>query len=154
MADRISKETRSRNMRAIKSVSKLENNVAKELWKRGVRFRRNVKDLKGKPDISNKKYKYVIFIDSCFWHVCPIHGNMPNTNQEYWVKKLSRNQERDKEVNQYYIENDWALLRVWEHEFKENFDKAIGDIISFINKKKTTAYPFNVKISLQINRKE
>lgn len=127
-------------MRAIKAVSKLENEIAKELWRRGVRFRRNVKDLIGKPDIAIKKHKCVIFIDSCFWHTCPIHGNIPKSNQEYWVKKLSRNQERDKEVNQYYKEKGWALLRMWEHEFKEDFDKAIEDIISFIN---------NVKIALE-----
>lgn len=86
MADRISRETRSKNMKAIKSVSKLEDKIAKELWKKGVRFRRNVKNLKGKPDIAIKKYKIAIFIDSCFWHACPNHGNMPRSNIDYWEK--------------------------------------------------------------------
>ncbi|RSD27618.1 very short patch repair endonuclease [Mesobacillus subterraneus] len=136
MADRISKETRSKNMKAIRSVSKLEYEIAKELWRRGVRFRRNVKNLKGKPDIAIKKYKIAIFIDSCFWHACPKHGNMPKSNLDYWEKKLERNVNRDREITDFYLENGWNVKRVWEHEVKENFDKVIEDIISFIQEKK------------------
>ena len=99
-------------MQAIKSISKLEDIVAKELWKNGIRFRRNVSSLKGKPDIAIKKYKIVVFIDSCFWHCCPEHGNMPKTNIEYWTKKLARNKQRDIEINQYYIQQNWHLVRI------------------------------------------
>ncbi len=53
----------------------------------------NAKDLKGKPDIAVKKYKVVVFIDFCFWHVCPLHSNIPKTNREFWEAKLARNQE-------------------------------------------------------------
>lgn len=68
MADKIPKEIRSKNMSAIRSThTKHEDMVTKELWKRGIRFRKNTADLKGKPDISIKKYKIIIFIDSCFW---------------------------------------------------------------------------------------
>ncbi|MCS3486073.1 DNA mismatch endonuclease Vsr [Bacillus sp. JUb11] len=70
-------------MQAIKSVSKLEDKITKQLWSKSIRFRRNVKDLKGKPDIAIKKYKVVIFIDSYFWHACPIHGNIPKSNMDY-----------------------------------------------------------------------
>lgn len=133
MADRISKENRTKNMRAIKSVSKLEDKIAKELWSKGIRFRRNVKNLKGKPDIAIKKYKAVIFIDSCFWHACPIHGNMPKSNTDYWEKKLDRNVRRDKEITAYYLDKGWHVKRIWEHEVKEDFNQAINDIISFID---------------------
>jgi DNA mismatch endonuclease (patch repair protein) len=133
MADKISKEARSKNMAAIKSVSKLEDRISKALWRKGLRFRRNTKDLFGKPDFSIKKYKVVIFIDSCFWHRCPIHGNMPKTNQEFWEKKLNRNVERDKEVTRYYENKDWRILRLWEHEFKEDFEGAVESIFKFIN---------------------
>jgi DNA mismatch endonuclease, patch repair protein len=132
MADLISKETRSRNMKAIKSVSKLEDKIAKELWGRGVRFRRNVKNLKGKPDIAIKKYKTVIFIDSCFWHACPLHGIMPKSNLDYWEKKLKRNMSRDSETTTFYLENGWNVKRIWEHDVKEDFDQVIENIISFI----------------------
>ncbi|WP_060679484.1 very short patch repair endonuclease [Virgibacillus halodenitrificans] len=136
MADKISKQTRSKNMAAIKSVSKLEDKVSSELWKKGIRFRRNDKSLYGKPDISIKKYQVVVFIDSCFWHQCPVHGSMPKTNVEFWRNKLNRNKERDEEVTNYYVSNNWKVLRVWEHELKDNYLSTVNKIADFINKSK------------------
>lgn len=133
MADNMSKELRSKTMKSIRSQSKLENSITKELWKRGYRFRKNSKSLFGKPDISIKKYKIVIFLDSCFWHVCPIHSNQPKSNQEYWSKKLIRNQIRDMKVNDYYIKNGWNLKRVWEHEVKNDFYGVVSEISDFID---------------------
>ena len=132
MAEKISKEARSRNMAAIRSVSKLEDKVSRELWKKGLRYRRNEKSLFGKPDFSIKIYKIVIFIDSCFWHQCPIHGNMPKNNAEYWNKKLKRNIERDKEVTTFYTNKGWNILRVWEHDFKEDFQGTLDKIVEFV----------------------
>lgn len=133
MVDNLTEEQRRKNMRAIRSQSQLENLVSKALWHNGIRFRKNAKDLYGKPDISIKKYKIVIFIDSCFWHSCPIHGSRPLSNQTYWDKKLKRNKERDKEVNLYYGNNSWKILRIWEHELKDDFDGTIKKIVSFIS---------------------
>ncbi|MER2170813.1 MAG: very short patch repair endonuclease [Psychrobacillus psychrodurans] len=134
MADKISPEVRSRNMRAIRSQSKMENRLPKELWKKGIRFRKNAKTLFGKPDISIKKYKIVIFVGSCFWHVCPIHGNRPKSNQEFWDKKLLRNQERDREVTEYYLEKGWHIKRIWEHEIKKDINQVVDELVDFINK--------------------
>lgn len=131
MSERITKEQRSNNMKAIKSQSKLENKVSKALWNRGIRFRKNAK-LFGKPDISIKKYKIVIFIDSCFWHCCPLHGNKPKSNEKYWDKKLKRNVERDLEVNEYYTDNNWNIMRVWEHDIKNSFVNTIDSIEEFV----------------------
>ncbi|MBA4544562.1 very short patch repair endonuclease [Thermoactinomyces daqus] len=136
MADVLSKEQRTKNMKAIRSVSKLEEKIAKELWKRGARFRRNVKDLFGKPDIAIKKYKIVVFIDSCFWHGCKKHGNIPQTNKDFWIKKLERNIKRDIEVSNYYTCRGWNVLRIWEHEVKEDFDGCISRIMDFIKSAK------------------
>lgn len=136
MADNLTKEQRRKNMQAIRSESVLENVVSRELWKRGVRFRKNVGTLYGKPDIAIKKYKLVVFIDSCFWHGCPIHGNRPLSNQEYWDKKLQWNKERDKEVTQHYKDNNWLIIRIWEHELKNDFEKSIQTIIDFIDSAK------------------
>lgn len=133
MADIMSKEQRSRTMSAIRAQSKLENLFTKELWKRGLRFRKNVRKLRGTPDIVIQKYKIVIFIDSCFWHGCPIHFKRPKSNQEFWDKKISRNRERDKEVDEYYIEKGWNLKRIWEHEIRGNPEKAIEETVDFIN---------------------
>lgn len=123
-------------MQAIKSQSELENSVTKSLWKKGIRFRKNVKNLYGKPDIAIKKYKVAIFIDSCFWHACPIHGTCPKSNQEFWDKKLQQNVERDKKVNDYYEKEGWNILRVWEHEIKKDFDLTVDKIFMFINNTK------------------
>lgn len=135
----MSKESRSNIMKSIKSVSQLENVVARALWHRGYRFRRNAKTLFGKPDLSIKKYKVAIFIDSCFWHFCPVHGRIPKSNTEYWNAKYTKNKNRDEKVNSFYKENGWHLLRVWEHEFKEDFDSAIDSIADFIDSAKNTS---------------
>lgn len=50
--------------------------------------------------------------------MCKIHGNLPKNNSEFWVKKLQRNRERDNEVTNYYKNNNWNIMRVWEHELK------------------------------------
>lgn len=87
----------------------------------------------GKPDIAIKKYKLVIFLDSCFWHGCPLHGNKPKTNEDYWNKKLERNKTRDAEVTRYYQHKGWHILRIWEHDIKENFDLIIDQITNLLN---------------------
>ena len=132
MADRITKGKRSQVMKTIKAQSHLENEVSKVLWHKGVRFRKNVRSLFGNPDISIKKYKTVIFIDSCFWHSCPIHGNIPKSNTDFWKDKLNRNKERDLEVNVHYKDKGWSVIRVWEHELKEDFDGVIERINQII----------------------
>lgn len=125
-------EQRSKIMSSIRAVSKLESLVTQELWKKGYRFRRNVRGMVGTPDIAIKKYKVVIFIDSCFWHFCPIHGKMPKSNIDFWKNKLKRNQERDREYTKYYLQRGWHILRIWEHEIRKDFDKTIEKIATFI----------------------
>lgn len=106
------------------------------------RFRKNVRKLKGNPDIAIQKYKIVFFYDSCFWHSCPTHGNRPRSNVEYWDKKLRRNIERDKEVTDYYKNIGWNILKVWEHELKEDFYGLIERIGNFIYQTKKKISPF------------
>ena len=134
LTDKITKEQRSKVMQSIRAQSKLENQVSKALWKKGLRFRKNVRSLYGTPDISIKKYKLVIFIDSCFWHSCPLHGKMPKSNQEFWQKKLQRNVEHDKEVTSYYLDKRWNIMRIWEHDIRGEFNQTIDDILSFVEK--------------------
>ena len=122
-------------MKSIKGQSLLENEVSKALWHKGVRFRKNVRSLFGNPDISIKKYKIVIFIDSCFWHACPIHGNTPKSNTDFWKDKLKRNKERDLEVSAYYNDKGWSVIRIWEHELKDDFDGVIEKLIQVIQEK-------------------
>lgn len=130
---------KNKTMQAVRSKNtKLELAVTKELWKRGIRFRKNVSGLFGKPDIAIKKHKIVIFIDSCFWHGCELHCRLPKKNEEFWINKIERNKQRDKEVTNYYVNNGWNILRIWEHELNENFNEVINTIERFIetNKKR------------------
>jgi len=132
MTDNVTKKKRREIMQSVRSQSALENLVSRELWKRGIRFRKNVKSLFGKPDIAIKKYKIVIFIDSCFWHACEAHGRRPKSNEEFWNKKLDRNKNRDKEVQNYYLEKGWHIKRIWEHDIKNDFAQTLDELVQFI----------------------
>ena len=89
--------------------------VRKLLHKHGFRYRLHANKLPGKPDIVLPKYKSVIFINGCFWHFhnCSI-GHLPKSNQEYWIPKLKRNQERDLDNKKQYKDMGWKVLTVWE----------------------------------------
>ena len=113
------KEKRSDIMSKIKSSdSKIEVEFRKKLWNKGFRYRKNVKNYYGKPDLVLKKYKTVIFIDSCFWHGCKKHCKLPSTNKKFWEENINKNKKRDKKVNRYYSKTDWNIIRIWEHDLK------------------------------------
>ncbi|MBF8249577.1 MAG: mismatch endonuclease Vsr [Candidatus Levybacteria bacterium] len=115
--------------------SGIEMIFRKELWKNGFRYRKNSPKYFGKPDIVLKKYKAVIFIDSCFWHGCPKHLRMPSSNQKYWKAKIIRNKKRDKEINSYFEKNNWKLIRLWEHdilEYPQKFPNLIRGVLKLI----------------------
>lgn len=138
MVDNLSKEARSENMRAIRSKgTSLEAKVSKELWRIGYRFRRNVKGMYGKPDFAIKKYKLVVFIDSCFWHGCPIHYRIPKSNEEYWRSKIERNKQHDSLVTCYYEESGWTVIRIWEHQIKDDFNGVIARIVDAVEDRKS-----------------
>lgn len=118
--DKISQNKRSVIMRKVKSSeTKLEKNFRLLLWSRGIRYTKDNHTVFGKPDLMIKNKKIVIFIDSCFWHGCKIHLRMPSSNQDYWVNKINRNKIRDVVVSEYYQKAGWNLLRIWEHQLKD-----------------------------------
>lgn len=129
MADKVSKQKRSEIMSKVKSKdSKIEIDFRKAIWKAGFRYRKNPPKYFGKPDLVLKKYKTVIFVDSCFWHGCKKHCRLPATRKKYWTEKIERNRKRDQEVNRYYRKIGWQVIRVWEHQL-ESFDKIINRTI-------------------------
>jgi DNA mismatch endonuclease (patch repair protein) len=81
-----------------------------------------------------KKYKIVIFIDSCFWHYCPIHCKIPKSNTDFWTKKLTRTKERDEEITSFYIDAGWHILRIWEHEINANLESTVEKIMDLITR--------------------
>ena len=137
MADRLSKEERSELMSHIRSTNtKPEVALRRALWRRGFRYRVNVKNLPGSPDIVLPKHRTVVFVHGCFWHGhngCK-EFTVPKTNTEFWVKKVARNQERDQEVWRKLEAKGWSVVIVWECELmKAKFDGTVervtGEII-------------------------
>lgn len=133
MVDTVSKKKRSEIMSKVKSKnSKIEIEFRKKLWQAGFRYRKNSAKYFGKPDMVLKKYKTVIFIDSCFWHGCRKHFRMPSSNKKYWKEKIERNIKRDKEVNKYYKKLSWKIFRIWEHEIEKDFKKTIQKSVKIL----------------------
>lgn len=129
--DNLTRSQRSKNMRNIRSKDTLmEIKIRSCIHRLGLRFRKNVLELPGKPDIVFPSYKVVVFLDSCFWHMCPYHYNIPKTRRNYWFPKLIRNKEKAKEVNKKLKNEGWKIVRLWEHQVKNNFDKCITKIIN------------------------
>lgn len=74
--------------------------------------------LPGTPDLVFPRLRLAVFVDGCFWHGCPVHGTMPKTNTSFWLAKISRNRERDRQVDGSLKRLGWTVLRVWEHELR------------------------------------
>ncbi len=137
--DKLTKEQRRKNMQAVKSKgSKIETLLAKELWKRGHRYRKNNKTVYGKPDLTFKKYKIAIFVDSEFWHGKDWGERKKDhkSNQEFWHKKIERNIERDREVNDFLLKTGWQVLRFWGRQIETELVNCVQKIENTINEAK------------------
>ena len=123
MMDVHNKEIRSYNMSRIKGKkTKPEEVVAKYLFAKRFRYRRNVKGLPGTPDIVLKKYRTVIFVNGCFWHChegCKWFA-LPETDAEFWKKKFDCNRERDKQNYKKLQDDGWNVIIVWECEIRHS----------------------------------
>ena len=121
--DKHTPEQRRKNMQAVKNKdSQIELLLRKELWSRGIRYRKNSTKIFGKPDIVFVGKKIAVFCDSEFWHgynweECK---NDFKSHQELWIPKIERNIERDKEVNMKLASEGWIVLRFWGNEIKKN----------------------------------
>ena len=137
--DKLTKEQRRKNMQAIKATgSKIETALAKELWRLGYRYRKNDKTVYGKPDLTIKRYKLAIFVDSEFWHGkdWKKHKQDHKSNQEFWFKKIERNIQRDKEVNEFLLKSGWKVLRFWGQDINKKLPTCTDKIIEVINETK------------------
>lgn len=120
--DQISKEQRSYNMSRIRSENtKPEETVRKWLFSKGFRYRKNDRRLPGCPDVVLPKYRTVVFVNGCFWHM---HENcskavMPKSNREFWENKLTHNHQRDQENMKALKILGWNVLIIWECELNK-----------------------------------
>ena len=134
--DRHTPEQRSKNMSAVKSTgTSFEISLGKALWHAGLRYRKNNKTVFGKPDFTFKKYKIAVFVDSEFFHGKDFDTKKkPVNNADFWLKKISRNIERDKEVNAHLQSQGWTVLRFWSRDIKKNLDGCVAVIQEAIEK--------------------
>lgn len=126
---------RSKNMRAIKSTGTIDEiRLAKALWHLGYRYRKNNKTVFGKPDLTLKKYKIAIFVDSEFFHGkdWETQKHRIKSNQEFWNKKIERNIQRDIEVNNYLRSQGWVIMRFWSKEVRKGLSLCITKIQNII----------------------
>ena len=132
--DRLTPEQRRKNMRAVKNKgSKIETMLQKELWHRGLRYRKNAKTVYGKPDIVFIGKKVAVFCDSEFFHGYDweIKSKEIKSNREFWIPKIEKNMQRDKEVTDKLTSEGWTVLRFWGNDIKKHLSQC-ADIIESV----------------------
>ena len=128
--DVLTKEQRRKNMQRIKGKNtSIEIKLCKALWKKGYHYRKNYKELPVSPDIVLTKYKVAIFCDSEFFHGKDWDKLKVRLEKgekgDYWIKKITRNMERDEDVNKQLMFRGWTVLRFWGDEIKKNTDECV-----------------------------
>lgn len=129
--DRHTAEQRHKNMQAIRNKdSDIELLLRRELWKRGIRYRKNVRSVLGHPDIAFIGKRVAVFCDSEFWHGYDWENrkNDIHTRREFWIPKIERNIQRDIEVTEGLQNEGWIVLRFWGKDIKQNVSEC-ADII-------------------------
>jgi len=125
-----SQEQISYNMKRIKNKdTKIEIVLRKALWEKGIRYRKNYRKIPGKPDIAITKYKIAIFCDSEFFHGKDWEQLQTQIkrgrNPEFWIEKISRNRERDKEVDMQLRALGWEVIRFWGKDITKNVSECV-----------------------------
>lgn len=132
--DVLTPEQRHKNMSHIRSKdTTIEVKLRKALWHKGYRYRKNYKELPGKPDIVLTKQKICIFCDSEFFHGKDWYEVLRprirrGNNPDFWEKKIVRNMERDDEINKELNFLGWTVIRFWGNEIKKDVDECIAVI--------------------------
>ena len=110
--------------------------LCKALWAKGYRFRKNVSSLPGKPDISIKKYKIVVFCDAEFWHGKDWEIRKAKLakgkNPEFWISKIEHNRERDRKNNETYEAMGWTVIRLWGNDILKDTEKCVQTVSNAI----------------------
>lgn len=136
MTDNHTAEQRSKNMAAIRNKDTgIEIALRKELWRRGLRYRKNYRRLPGTPDIVFIGKKVAVFCDSEFWHGYDWEKRKDKigSNREYWIPKIERNIRRDSDVEVELLALGYEVLRFWDHEIKKDVSACADHIQVIIN---------------------
>lgn len=136
--DDLTPEQRHKNMSRIRSKdTKPEQLLRKALWHAGIRYRKNDRRLPGTPDIAVTRYRIAIFVDGDFWHArghTAHPGEQVRTNEAFWQRKLARNVERDREVNEALTEAGWLVLRFWESDVRKDLPRCVAVVKEYCGK--------------------
>ncbi len=127
----------SYNMKRVKNKgSEIEKMLWKELWNRGIRYRKNTNTVFGHPDIVFKGKKVAVFCDSEFWlgHDWENRKNDFKSHQEFWIPKIERNMQRDIEVTEELKQQGWTVIRFWGKDIKSNVKKCADTIEKAVGK--------------------
>ena len=130
-------ETSKRMANVHLKASKAETDLAKELWRRGLRYRKNYRKLPGSPDIAVLKYHIAVFVDGEFWHGKDWDQKKDSlkTNREYWIEKIEENIARDKRNDLLLSEMGWLPIHFWENEINKSIQSCIDCIINVVNQR-------------------
>lgn len=126
------------NMQRVKCKNtEIELRLRKELWSRGVRYRKNVSKITGKPDIAFIGKKVAVFCDSEFWYGYDWERQRAaiKSNRDFWIPKIERNIERDKKVNEALKAEGWTVLRFWGNEIKNNVEQCADLVIAALKER-------------------
>lgn len=115
-----------------------ELKIKRALWAAGIRYKKSQRKILGNPDIQILKYKILIFIDGDFWHGYDWENKRDKikSNRGFWIPKIERNMQRDKQVSYALTKQGYSVLRFWEHEIKYEFGRCLIQILNEINSKK------------------
>ena len=130
-------EQRHKNMQAVKNKNtKIEVLLRKELWSRGLRYQKNSKKVFGNPDIVFIGKKVAVFCDSEFFHGYDWENKQKEikSNRDFWIPKIERNMQRDKEVNETLEKSGWTVLRFWGNDIKKNLQTCADEIERVVRK--------------------
>ncbi len=132
MADNLTPEQRRLAMSSVKQKdTDIETLIRSALHRRGYRFRKNVKDLPGKPDIVFSRAKVVVFIDGDFWHGYRL-PTWEHKISDFWKAKINKNRKRDQKNFRRLRKDGWQVIRIWQHEIKRDVESCIARIISAV----------------------
>jgi len=137
---KLSDEARSRILSAVHSDGNASTELKFASMLRAAKISgwRRRQELYGRPDFVFRSERVAVFIDGCFWHGCPRCSLVPRVNTAYWIPKLARNQQRDKEVSARLRKEGWIVLRVWEHQLT-NPARILAKVRSALNRSKMPA---------------
>lgn len=139
MADRLTPEQRHKNMQHVRDKdSEIELLLRKELWRRGLRYRKNVRAIAGCPDIAFRSLRSAIFGGSEFWHGfdCENRKNDIKSNRDFWIKKIERISIRDENINAALLEDSGVVLLFWGKETKKNLSDCADVIEQYVEERK------------------